>query len=526
MVLLVLGILVGFVIAAFSGGKIADIRRQKLRIWWTLPLAAVLFVLPVVVNDLSGAGTMHALGYAALMAFAAANLQLTGIPVVMVGIALNLVPLAFNGTVPVSEAGALTAEIATIDTIANTDLGAARTLEDGTMRFIFLGDTIPVSLLTQIYSFGDLIMAFGLANVMYRIVKPRKERFDDEQAGWPESTVPTEDVSSDPWTAMLRGEIDDADFAAKTGPQPSVVAAAAVQNEWVQDPPVDTGPMMIMGAADSEVPAAPEDADAPDALDLSLTWADEPPAEPPPAQQAPRTEVPPPVEPPAPQAPGGPAPEADEGDRSPFAPPPAAVIAAAGAAAVAASSGHDDPQEPPATPVPPAAPEPPAAETTPKVFDQENSPTGVIATPSTPTPPYAPPQTAPQTAPATPSAPLAPPSTPTPPAPRVEPAPAPTPAAAEPTPQPPEAESAEPAPPEPAASPEAEPQVEGRSFAPQLPDLDDDSGNQSAFAAALAAFDDERRNYGGDDDSQAAGDTPEHDTGPMPVVDPSSKDAD
>ncbi|MFV1990263.1 MAG: hypothetical protein ACC652_05935, partial [Acidimicrobiales bacterium] len=90
MIVYVLGILIGFVIAAFSGGRIADVERQKLHIWWTLLLAAVLFALPLIVDDLSGAGTMLALGLGALLAFGAANLQLTGVPVVILGIALNL----------------------------------------------------------------------------------------------------------------------------------------------------------------------------------------------------------------------------------------------------------------------------------------------------------------------------------------------------------------------------------------------------------------------------------------------------
>jgi len=355
MLVYVLGILIGFVVAAFSGGRLADIVGQKLRIWWTLPLAVVLFALPLIVDDLSGAGTMIALGYAALLAFGAANLQLTGIPVVMVGIALNLVPLAFNGTVPVSEAAAVTVDLGTFNTISEANLGATRTLEDSTQRFIFLGDIIPIAPLEQVYSFGDLIIAFGLANMMYRILKPRRDRFKDEQAGWPESTVPTEEVSSDPWTAMLRGEIDDDDFAAKTGPQPNVTAVAPESTDWEQDPPVDTGPMMIMGQPDTTAsPAEPSQADP---LDLSLTWADESGPEAAEPTVAPPPEPAPPVAAPPAAAPVTPPPKP--------APP---VAAPAAAAPTAADIPDPSPFAPPPVADPPAAPTPeqPTAEATPE----------------------------------------------------------------------------------------------------------------------------------------------------------------
>ncbi|MFV1991558.1 MAG: DUF5317 family protein, partial [Acidimicrobiales bacterium] len=393
---------------------------------------------------LSGAGTMLALGLGALLAFGAANLQLTGVPVVILGIALNLVPLAFNGTVPVSEAGAVTVDLGTFETISETDLGATRTLENSTQRFIFLGDIIPIKPLGQVYSFGDLIIAFGLANMMYRILKPRRNKFKDEQAGWPESTVPTEDVSSDPWTAMLRGEIDDDDFAAKTGPQPSVTAVAPEPTDWEQDPPVDTGPMMIMGQPDATPPAA--EPSQPDPLDLSLTWADEPAPDAAPAPE-------PSSAPPSPQAPQSEA-------ASPFAPPSESV----------------------AEQVPP--PEPPAPVTQP--------PAPVTQPPAPVTQPPAP--------------------VTQPPAPVSQP-----PAAVEPSaaPEPPPA-SAE----TPATTPE------GRSFAPELPDMHEKDSVESAFAAALAAFDDERSDYGHETDSQpAAEDSPEHDTGPMPVVEKPTDDS-
>lgn len=304
MILNAVGIVIGVLVGAVNGGRFAHVAQRKLRAWGVLPLAAACFAIPELIDNVHGAGAMHTLGFAAFAMFGIANLNLVAIPVVLFGVALNLIPLTFNGVMPVSQAAAVTVDLGKFDEFDDVDLGPGRAIESTTQRFVFLGDTIPISPIGQAISFGDLIIALGLANVAFRLLKPRRVRFKDEQSGWPDSAVPTENVSTDPWTAMLRGEIDDSAFEKQTAPQ-----GRAPEPEWVQEPPVTTGPMVLPTTADPEA-----ESEVPDALDLSLTWAS-PEVEQ--IEQSARQEIPSASESPVDEG------SRNEGgsERSPFAPP-------------------------------------------------------------------------------------------------------------------------------------------------------------------------------------------------------------
>lgn len=103
------------------------------------------------------------------------NLHLTGASIILVGTILNLIPLVLNGFVPVTVEAILKAGIADSNSIDLVQLGAVRAFETGEETLVFLGAIIPVRWLSEVFSFGDLIVACGLANLGFRVFFPLRE---------------------------------------------------------------------------------------------------------------------------------------------------------------------------------------------------------------------------------------------------------------------------------------------------------------------------------------------------------------
>ena len=165
-VVLLGGVLVGLV----AGGRPSNIARRSLR-WWPLVTTGLLLQLAAEIGGAAGWAVV-ALSYASLTAFAVRNLRLVGMPVVLVGLALNMTVIGVNGGMPVRldairAAGQLSAEDA-----RSVDFGAKRHLADDSDRLVVLGDVIPVRPTREVASFGDLVLAFGVANVLFRLLRP------------------------------------------------------------------------------------------------------------------------------------------------------------------------------------------------------------------------------------------------------------------------------------------------------------------------------------------------------------------
>ena len=103
------------------------------------------------------------------------NLHLTGASIILVGTILNLIPLVLNGFVPVTVEAIVKAGIADSNSIDLVQLGAVRAFETGEETLVFLGAIVPVRWLSEVFSFGDLIVACGLANLGFRVFFPLRE---------------------------------------------------------------------------------------------------------------------------------------------------------------------------------------------------------------------------------------------------------------------------------------------------------------------------------------------------------------
>jgi hypothetical protein len=154
----VVGVLLGFA----SGGRLRHLGEHPLQLW---PLLLVGVGLHVVAPN----GVVLVAALVCLLAWCLANLQLVGMAVVAVGLALNVAVIAANGAMPVRPAALARAHV-------DADVDGPRRLQEPGDRLTVLGDALPVRPLRQVLSFGDLIVAIGTADVVVHLMRRRRAR--------------------------------------------------------------------------------------------------------------------------------------------------------------------------------------------------------------------------------------------------------------------------------------------------------------------------------------------------------------
>lgn len=175
--LAVLALLASLAVAVAAGGRLGNIPAERLR-WPTLTLLAVaLYWAPNLLGASSSAAVvLILLSYAALLAFALANLRLTGMAVVALGLGLNALVIVANDGMPVDPRAVVSTGLARPGELEAIELGAGRQWQEPDDRLAVLGDVVPVAVLDEVVSFGDLVLAAGLANVGFRLLRPAGRR--------------------------------------------------------------------------------------------------------------------------------------------------------------------------------------------------------------------------------------------------------------------------------------------------------------------------------------------------------------
>ena len=130
-------------------------------------------VLAVVADRTDGVATAT-LAQVLLIAGVVANSHLIGTGVVAVGLATNLVPMLVDGGVPVRPSAMVAAGI--IEQGEVVTVSGPRHVERPGDRLPWLGDALPIAPLRSVVSFGDLIVAVGLADVAAHAARPRRQR--------------------------------------------------------------------------------------------------------------------------------------------------------------------------------------------------------------------------------------------------------------------------------------------------------------------------------------------------------------
>ena len=171
----IIAVALGLVVGLVAGGRPSNIGRRPLRAIGALGAAVVLQALPQLIDVSGTTGLACVLGsYALLLVFAMVNVRFVGMPVVLVGLLLNIAVIGANGGMPVRADAILTVD--STQKLSSIDFGAKRHLEDPTDRLTILGDVLPVTPLGEVLSFGDVILAAGIANVVFRLLKPAAPR--------------------------------------------------------------------------------------------------------------------------------------------------------------------------------------------------------------------------------------------------------------------------------------------------------------------------------------------------------------
>ncbi len=171
----------GLALGLATGGRLANIGRRPVRAW---PLLGLGLVADLAAAHLTGLGAVVVvlLGYGFLMAFALANLGLTGMSLVVVGLALNALVMSVDTGMPVRGPAVVAAGLATPAQVARLDHpGPGLEVVDGPHHLaraadglVALSDTIPFAPFGEVVSFGDLILAVGLADVAFNLTRPRR----------------------------------------------------------------------------------------------------------------------------------------------------------------------------------------------------------------------------------------------------------------------------------------------------------------------------------------------------------------
>jgi hypothetical protein len=143
-----------------------------------LPLfaaGALLFAVSALLDG-SPAILCRAAALAVLIAVAMANRHLTGMAVIGLGLLLNLASLAVNAGVAVRASALVEAGVVAPGDADTADLTGPRHLETSADALGVLGEVLPLPLVAQVVSFGDLIVAFGAADAVRELSRRRVRR--------------------------------------------------------------------------------------------------------------------------------------------------------------------------------------------------------------------------------------------------------------------------------------------------------------------------------------------------------------
>ncbi len=171
-----LALAIGAAIGLVTGGRWQHLGDHQFLAWW---LVVVGLALPIAMDhvDLGAFGTaLVLLGDAALLFFCALNSHLIGLGIVAVGVTANALVIGLNGGMPVRPAAVVAAHLARPANVPLLGYGHRHHRERPTDRLVFLADTIPIPELHEVVSFGDLILAIGVADAAAHLTHARRGR--------------------------------------------------------------------------------------------------------------------------------------------------------------------------------------------------------------------------------------------------------------------------------------------------------------------------------------------------------------
>jgi hypothetical protein len=159
---LVMGLLLGW----GFGGALRNLAHLRVSLWWMFPVGLFLQIVPVPRPE---TGTARYLpfaillfSYLVLISVTAINWRLRGAPIILLGLLLNVIPIALNRGMPVS--GQAVREVGGAVEDVPTEPGGKHHLATGEDRLTFLSDVLPIrEPFREVVSVGDLVLWLGAA---------------------------------------------------------------------------------------------------------------------------------------------------------------------------------------------------------------------------------------------------------------------------------------------------------------------------------------------------------------------------
>lgn len=168
MIIALLVAVLATVAALFRGGSLDNLATTELR-WLPLLFGALVVQAAVDLSDPAWLGDTGGLVVLlatnlVVVAFLALNRHLPGMQLAALGLFLNVLVIASNGAMPVSESAAATVGLA--DELQ--DPGVKHEVLDSDTKLGFLGDIIPIPVLNKLISVGDVVLAVGIGLLSYK----------------------------------------------------------------------------------------------------------------------------------------------------------------------------------------------------------------------------------------------------------------------------------------------------------------------------------------------------------------------
>jgi len=164
-----IAVAIGLVIALALGGRPRHLANRRFRLWWLLPAGVVVQAL-LERSGVPGAFGLLLVSYGCLLTFGLANLRVTGMWMVVLGFGLNALVIAVDHGMPVSRAA-----LRSLHTSPAVHEVKHHVATDSD-HLRFLSDIIPVPPIDEILSFGDLILATGICDVLVHLMRPARRR--------------------------------------------------------------------------------------------------------------------------------------------------------------------------------------------------------------------------------------------------------------------------------------------------------------------------------------------------------------
>ena len=162
---ILVAIAVGLAVGLARGGRF---QRVRLRWWWLLVVGAG-------VQVASHQTVLVLVAYGLLSAFAVANLTRPGMGVLLVGVALNAAPMLVNGGMPVEAHAIVSAHVAAVADVPLLAFDGKRHLATNADHLRALDDTIPDWWTHEVVSFGDIVIAVGVAAIVAGLLRQPRD---------------------------------------------------------------------------------------------------------------------------------------------------------------------------------------------------------------------------------------------------------------------------------------------------------------------------------------------------------------